>query len=151
MAALLNELKEHVARMMGDDIRLVDEDYGQLEALQYGEDQYPVTFPCVLIGTPETEWKSLKEDVQRGNAVLSVRIAFDCYDDSYYGSGQEDAAEERARIVKKLNTVIHGWRSEDTSAMTRRRSRGQALPRGVKVYETVYEVNMNESVALEEG
>ena len=39
---------------MGDTITLIDEDCGQLEALANGEDQYPVTFPCVLIGIPET-------------------------------------------------------------------------------------------------
>ncbi len=151
MATLLNELKQHIAQSMGKDVRLIDEDCGQLEALQYGEDRYPVPFPCVLIGTPETEWQTMKCDAQRGKAVLSVRIAFDCYDDTYYGSGQEDATDERARLVQKLNTVIHGWCAECSSPMVRRRSRGLAFPKGIKVYETVYELNMNESVVSEEG
>jgi hypothetical protein len=151
MAALLNEMKQHIAQSMGEDVHWVDEDYGQLEALQYGEDQYPVQFPCVLIGTPETEWQSMKTTVQRGKGVLSVRIAFDCYDDTFYGSKQESATEERARIVQRLNTVIHGWRFDNSSPLVRRRSRGLALPKGIKVYETVYELNMDESVVSEKG
>ena len=31
------------------ELSLIDEDYGQLE-MGAEEDQYPVTFPCVLIG-----------------------------------------------------------------------------------------------------
>jgi hypothetical protein len=153
MTTFLSELIAHIALTMGYDVRLVDEDCGQLEALQYGEDQYPVTFPCVMVGTPETEWKTFKSDGQRGKAVLSVRIAFDCYDDTHYGSGGQEAAAERARIVHKLNMMIQGWGCASSGAMNRLRSRGVALPKGVKVYETVYEVNVADTVTgvLEEG
>ena len=60
MEQLFNDLQQQIANKMGNDVSLIDEDYGQLEALQNGEDQYPVTFPCVLIGIPETLWDNLK-------------------------------------------------------------------------------------------
>jgi hypothetical protein len=53
--------------------------------------------------------------------------------------------------VQRLNTVIHGWRFGNSSPLVRRRSRGLALPKGIKVYETVYELNMDESVVSEKG
>ena len=34
----------------------IDEDYGQLESQT---DQYPVVFPCVLIGMGDTEWQPM--------------------------------------------------------------------------------------------
>ena len=54
MEQLFTDVQQQIATKMGDTITLIDEDCGQLEALANGEDQYPVTFPCVLIGIPET-------------------------------------------------------------------------------------------------
>ena len=53
MEQLFNDLQQQIAGKMGDVITLIDEDCGQLEALTNGEDQYPVTFPCVLISIPQ--------------------------------------------------------------------------------------------------
>lgn len=58
MEQLFNDLQQQIAKEMGSTVSLIDEDYGQLEALAGGEDQYPVTFPCVLIGIPETLWET---------------------------------------------------------------------------------------------
>ena len=41
-------IMEQIAQEM-PELSLIDEDYGQLE-MGAEEDQYPVTFPCVLIG-----------------------------------------------------------------------------------------------------
>lgn len=54
MEQLFNDLQQQIADKMGSAITLIDEDCGQLEALTNGEDQYPVTFPCVLISIPQT-------------------------------------------------------------------------------------------------
>ena len=50
MEELFNDMQRQIATQLGDAVSLIDEDYGQLEALMNGEDQYPVTFPCVLVG-----------------------------------------------------------------------------------------------------
>ena len=40
------------------ELSLIDEDYGQLE-MSAEEDKYPVTFPCVLIGNIDADWRDL--------------------------------------------------------------------------------------------
>ena len=52
MEQLFNDIQRRIAENMGDILSLIDEDYGQLDALLNGEDQYPVTVPCVLISMP---------------------------------------------------------------------------------------------------
>lgn len=146
MEQLFNDLQKHIALKLGNEIILIDEDYGQLEALMNGEDQYPVTFPCVLISMPEVKWSSLGGDAQRGTCLMTVRLAFDCYDDTRYGSGQEGKAAERMSLSRQLNRNIHLWRFEGCSrVMERKSTRGYSLAGGVKVYEHVYETEMIES------
>ena len=42
------------------EIAYIDEDYGQLEGMNSeNEDFYPVTFPCVLVGNTEADWKDI--------------------------------------------------------------------------------------------
>ena len=49
MELLLYHLINHIKESM-PSLSLVDEDYGQLEAIDKEDvDTYPVTFPCVLI------------------------------------------------------------------------------------------------------
>ena len=48
MEQLFNDLQQQIANKMGNDVSLIDEDYGQLEALQNGEDQYPSYYGLLL-------------------------------------------------------------------------------------------------------
>ena len=50
-------IMEQIAQEM-PELSLIDEDYGQLE-MGAEEDQYPVTFPCVLIGNTSSDWNDL--------------------------------------------------------------------------------------------
>lgn len=152
MEQLFNDLQQHIALKMGSSVSLIDEDCGQLEALVNGDDQYPVTFPCVLIGAPEVKWDTLKNYLQKGNLTLTVRLAFDCYDDTHYGSTQEHHAAERLHAASLLNSCLHGWQFEGCAqVMIRAFSRQFSLPGGIKVYEFQYgtivtdEVQNNES------
>ena len=55
MESIIYQLIDYIRQNM-PEVSLVDEDYGQLEAIdKEGVDTYPVTFPCVLIDTPEAE------------------------------------------------------------------------------------------------
>ena len=56
----MSDLLRQIAEKMGNLVEVVDEDYGQLDALKNGEPVYPVAFPCVLVGIPETVWGNLK-------------------------------------------------------------------------------------------
>lgn len=50
MEEIFIAIMERIAEKM-PELSYIDEDYGQLEA-GAEEDHYPVTFPCVLVGTP---------------------------------------------------------------------------------------------------
>lgn len=67
-----------------------------------GFDQYPVTFPCVLISTPEASWVT-HSDHQKCTVVITVRLALDVYEDTRYGCGQEQGILERANQARELN------------------------------------------------
>lgn len=147
MEQLFNDLQHQIATNMGDILSLIDEDCGQLEALAGGEDQYPVTFPCALISIPETLWDTLKAGLQHGKTTLTVRLAFDCYDDTHYGSTQEQHAAERMRLAQRLNSYLHGWRFEGcATVLVRRATRQFSLPGGIKVYETEYSTTMADEI-----
>lgn len=147
MEKLYIDLKNQITERMADTVRMVDEDCGQIEAAQQGEDQYPIDTPCVLIGTPEVEWTNIKtaEGIRQiGKATFTVRLAFDCYDDTHAGSPDGDEGPEfRAETVRQLNEFIHGWRMEGcTSICIRTYSRGYTAGR-MKVYETTYRTEMD--------
>lgn len=149
METLFNDLQKHLADNFGERITLIDEDYGQLEALQSGEDQYPVTFPCILIGLPQVDWRNLKPGIQQGTVSLTVRLAFDCYDDTHYSSTQEGHTTLRMGMSKELNTYIHGWKFEGSSSPMQRTTTMQTTyPGGIKVYSHTYTAKVEESTEL---
>ena len=73
-------IMEQIAQEMLE-LSLIDEDYGQLE-MGAEEDQYPVTFPCVLIGNTNSDWHDIGYGAQKSESALTVRLAIDCYDDT---------------------------------------------------------------------
>lgn len=151
MEQLFNDLQRQIAEKTGDWVSLIDEECGQLEAIASGEDRYPVTFPCVLIGVPEVKWETLNARLQKGNLVLTVRLAFDCYDDTHYGSRQEQKAANRMRRARQLNACLHGWRFDGcATAMARTFSRQYSLPGGIKVYEQQYAATVTDDGRSEE-
>lgn len=152
MEQLFNDLQQQIAKEMGSTLSLIDEDCGQLEALAGGEDRYPVTFPCVLIGIPETLWDNLASNLQHGKTTVTVRLAFDCYDDTHYGSTQEQHAAERMALSRRLNGCLHGWRFEGcATVLVRRASRQFSLPGGIKIYETEYATTVAEEIQNSES
>lgn len=122
---------------------VIDEDCGQLDAIAQGLDQYPVTFPCVLLGDSEVVFRDVKEPAQRGTLTMTVRLAFDVYDDTRLGSGQEQSIADRMEANTELTRILNGLRLPDSRDMLRRTLfRSYSMPHGVKVYETIYEANV---------
>jgi hypothetical protein len=147
MEQLFNNIQRRIAENF-IQISLVDEDYGQLEAIETSEDTYPVTFPCVLINIPETEWRNLGGGSQQGTCNVMVRLAIDCYDDTHYGSGTEEKATERMQFAKSIHRKIQGFKSGDSSPLIRRSSRNYSRPHGIKVYEMIYNCVVNDIISL---
>lgn len=140
---LMSYLEDHCADL---GLTGIDEDYGQLEALLNGEDTYPITFPYLLISFGEALWQDYKpsDGTQRGTLTVTTRLAFDCYDDTHLGAGQEGYAIERQTTAGNLHALLQGKAPETCggSAMSRIASRTVSLPRGVKVYETDYRLRI---------
>ena len=120
-------------------VRTVDEDYGQLEALDdENVDMYPLTFPAVLIDLPGTEWSDAGDLSQRGVCEVRVRLAIDCYDDTHAGSQTTDRIMQREEKRKALHALLQGYRVSSEGALIRTRSKFFTFNHGIKVYEATY-------------
>ena len=145
MEQLFNDIQKQIADNF-PQLSLIDEDYGQLEAIETEEDTYPVTFPCVLISTPEVIWEQLGGGSQRGTASITVRLAIDCYDDTHYGSGTKSKAADRKAFATDIHRKLQCFRSGNNSPMIRKKSNDYSRPHGIKVYETLYQCVVNDIV-----
>lgn len=145
MELFLSSIIAAIAAGMDLDNLVIDEDCGQLEAIAQGLDQYPVTFPCVLVSAPECTFNNTTEVVQRGRMKLSVRLVFDVYADTRYGSGQDGEMIMRMEHNKLLTQILNRQRFEGASGMLQRTNFvSYTLPHGIKVYETLYEATVSD-------
>ena len=145
MEQLFNDIQNRIKEKIGG-LSLIDEDYGQLEAIETDEDTYPVTFPCVLISMPEVDWKQLGGASQQGNCTVAIRVAIDCYHDTHSGSGTELEAIERMKFARSIHREVQCFRSGDSSPLIRKTSRNYSRPHAIKVYETVYTCVVNDII-----
>lgn len=119
--------------------RTVDEDYGQLEALDDENiDMYTLTFPAILIDLPGTEWSDAGDLSQRGVCEVRVRLAIDCYEDTHAGSQTIDRIMQREEKRKALHALLQGYRASSEGALIRTRSKFFTFNHGIKVYEATY-------------
>ncbi len=144
MDELFINIMERVAGRM-PELSLIDEDYGQLE-MSAEDDHYPVTFPCVLIGNVEADWRDQGIGNQKGVALITVRLALDCYDDTSFASGTYDKIRERRQLDQKLYKVLKRFKaSQSATPLVRVKSRDYALPNYIKVFETTYAFTINDT------
>ena len=122
------------------EIAYIDEDYGQLEGMDSeNEDFYPVTFPCVLVGNTEADWKDIGMGTQAGEITLTVRLGIDCY---------HDIMESR-ELVGKLYRILQIFRfCRNMDELVRVKSRDYTLPGNIKVYEFVFSFSYRDESAL---
>lgn len=146
MELLLYHLIDHIKDAM-PELSLVDEDYGQLEAIDNENmDTYPVTFPCVLLNVPETNWENLAGKNQKGKAQIGVRLVIDCYDDTHYGSGTMEAILKRSEMVDRLHHALHCFRPTKDGELIREKSKFYTWSHGIKVYEMLYSVAVKDII-----
>lgn len=146
MEYLVCKLIEHISRNIAG-LSVVDEDYGQLEALDNENvDMYPLTFPAVLIETPETEWGDIADGWQKGTCTVRVRLVIDCYEDTHALSGTVAAVSERDALRHGLHALLQGFRPCGDGALMRTKSRFFTWSHGIKVYETTYTTTVSENL-----
>lgn len=140
--SLINHIKSSLPQ-----IQTIDEDYGQLEALdQESTDEYPLIFPAVLIDLPQAEWSNLQGKSQKGNVSIRIRLALDCYDDTHYGSNPETKIKERAELVHTLHKLLQSFRPVEDGDLNRTTSRFYNLNHGIKVYESTYNLTITDQI-----
>ena len=145
MESILVNMIDHIARAL-PWARTVDEDYGQLEALDNEQlDMYPLTYPAVLIDLPGTEWTDTGDVAQRGTCEVRVRLILDCYDDTHAGSQTTDRIMQREEKRKALHALLQGYRPMEDGALIRTRSKFFAFNHGIKVYEATYTCAVSEA------
>ena len=145
MESILVHLIDRLAREL-PWARTVDEDYGQLEALDDEDiDMYPLTFPAILIDLPGTEWSDAGDWTQRGTCEVRVRLILDCYDDTHAGSQTVDRIMQREDKRKALHTLLQGYRPMEDGALIRTRSKFFTFNHGIKVYEATYTCAVSET------
>lgn len=145
MESILANTIAHIAREL-PWARTVDEDYGQLEALDNEQlDMYPLTFPTILIDLPGTEWTDTGDIAQRGTCEVRVRLILDCYDDTHAGSQTTDRIMQREKKRKALHALLQGYRPSGEGALVRTRSRFFTFNHGIKVYEETYTCALSEA------
>lgn len=151
MEYLISDLIQLIASAM-PGLSVVDEDYGQLENLDdQATDMYQLTFPAVLIETPETVWTDTADGGQKGTCTLRVRLLIDCYHDTHATSGTTDRADSRNELLHRLHGLLQGYRPVGDGALMRTRSRFYTFNHGIKVYEATYTTTVSEYVAKEKG
>lgn len=144
MDEIFINIMERIAGSM-PEISLIDEDYGQLE-MSAEEDHNPVTFPCVLIGNIDIDWRDQGLGNQKGAATITVRLAIDCYDDTSFASGTYDKIKERLQMDQKLYKTLQRFKSAQCATpLVRVKSRDYVLPRYIKVFERTYAFNINDN------
>lgn len=117
----------------------IDEDYGQLEALDNENDTYPLTFPSALVSFESCTWDNRANLNQQGEATLTVKLCIDCYDDTHKNSGTIEKVREREMLLRAMTKALHGWRpSDDTTALTRQGNQYFTGNHGIKVYQVTF-------------
>lgn len=145
MESLLVNLTDRLAREL-PWARTIDEDYGQLEALDdENVDMYPLTFPAILIDLPGTDWSDAGDWTQRGTCEVRVRLILDCYDDTHAGSQTTERIMQREDKRKALHTLLQGYRPMEDGALIRTRSKFFTFNHGIKVYEATYTCAVSEA------
>ena len=151
MESLLLPIINHISQSF-PEIPYVDEDYGQLEAIDNDNvDTYPVVFPCVLINTDSVDWSSLSAKSQKGNAHICVRLCIDCYDDTHFASGTTEKIKERSELVHSLHAALQTFRPLSVGALVRTKSKFYTWSHGIKVYELYYDIDVDDIITPANG
>lgn len=140
---VLNRIEEKT-----EGLNCIDEDYGQLEAVETAEDTYPVSFPCLLVSIPEIEWANLDGVSQRGIGTVLIRLAMDCNDELISGNDAAANAMERMRFANGIHRTLQGFAPSSTTRLSRSKSGMYSLPGDIKVYETEYKFSVSDLVSL---
>ncbi|OJW78583.1 MAG: hypothetical protein BGO69_00935 [Bacteroidetes bacterium 46-16] len=108
-------------------ITYIDQDLGQINP---GVEEFPVTFPCLLIDFEDFKFKNLSEHVQTAEGTVLFKLGFSSYSSSAQMATEasKEAALNFYDIEWDLHKVLQGWDAGDyyghldrSSAITQKR------------------------------
>ena len=103
-AQLLMALQTYVAAQV-TEIKHIDQDFGQLE-----QPDPPVSFPCLLVDFPDTQWTQLQH-YQDGKIIVRLKLGYDTYSNSSQNTPNAtiQTALNFYEIEHKLYTKLQTW------------------------------------------
>lgn len=108
--------QDRLLELIPENIACVSEDWGQLD---YYNERPPVNFPCVLFDIEEAQFSDLTHKVQRGDAILTLRVAhFDPVNISALAPNREKQFRMFA-LLRMIYTRLQGLSGESFSGLTR--------------------------------
>lgn len=148
MEELFLKVSGRLAQQM-PELTLIDEDCGQLQ-LSGDQDEYPVTFPCVLIDMGQIDWQQ-NSGALRGRGNLVIKLAFDCYEDTHYAAGTTAHLHQRLDAEKRMRRALHQYCfGAEYSPMQLVQSRFYSIYGRKKVYESTFSIRITEDSASTE-
>lgn len=112
----LAAVQDRLLELYPENIAYLAEDWGQLD---FYNERPPVNFPCVLLDIEEVQYSDLTRKAQRGDVVLTLRVAH--YDPVNISATAPD--RERAfrifALMRMIYAALQGLSGEDFSGLTR--------------------------------
>jgi hypothetical protein len=88
------------------ELNWIDWEWGQLET---PEEEYPIQFPCAFIDIQNIDWSNAMNNLLTGNVAITIRVAFDVYEDTHVAGGITTPDRSYALLRLKLINKIHSW------------------------------------------
>lgn len=133
------------------ELRLIDEDLGQLEIDDLKERELPLAFPCALIDFVDEKFTDNSKKSQEAETVLQVRIGLLAYAGAahYYKDDKKKNALQRFNLEHRVNAILHGWSNDRYfNPLTRFRAYTEKRPDNVKVRVIQYRFGYKDNTAV---
>lgn len=147
MKKLLTDIQARIIAQV-PALKYVDEDWGQLD---YYNPNPPVKFPCCLIDSNQASWSNQARNMQMGLVEITITLA-DFRLSNSSGAAPANQKTKSFEIYDTLNDVfqaLQGWSGDQSySRLVRTRSSKRKREDGVRMYDTVFSVELYDSNAV---
>lgn len=147
MKKLLQDIQARIIAQV-PTLKYVDEDWGQLD---YYNPNPPTKFPCCLIDSTQASWSNQARNLQMGTVEITITVANLRLSNSS-GAAPTNQKAKSFEIYDTLNQVfqaLQGWSGDKSySKLIRLRSSKKKREDGVRIYETVFSVELYDSNAV---
>jgi hypothetical protein len=148
MDILLKNIYDRLATI--PELAWIDEDNGQLETQ---EESYPVQFPCALVSiSGDINWQNKGRQLLCGDVPISIRIAFDIYEDSHTVpvQHQRDASLARIRLLNTIHSKIQAMAGDHYNGLDKIRTSPERREDKLKVFNLSYVTNMRDAHGMKQ-